>query len=107
MFFLVVLSLLVVFEVPGLFRKLRETPGRNSHQVSSKSEIRCTSYVQKTKYLVVLISFFLIFPDKLSKSDIFELKIGFLMKNCVFWQLEWSRIVKFCQNMKKFSTVFC
>ena len=34
--------------VPELFRKLRETPGKRSHQVSSKSERSSTSYVQKT-----------------------------------------------------------
>ena len=30
----------------------------------------------------------------------FDLKIGFLVQNCVFCQLEWYGIVKFCQNMK-------
>ena len=33
------LRLLAVILVPELFRKLRETPGKNSHQVWSKSEI--------------------------------------------------------------------
>ena len=41
---------LAVILVPELFRKLRETPGKNSHQVWSKSEIGCTSYDQKTKH---------------------------------------------------------
>ena len=36
-----------VILVPELFRKLRETPGMHSHQVSSKSEIGCTSYDQR------------------------------------------------------------
>ena len=37
--------------VPELFRKLRETPGMQSHLVSSKSEAGCPSYDQKTKQL--------------------------------------------------------
>ena len=41
---------LAVILVPELSRKMRETPGKNSHQVWSKSEIVCTSYDQKTKY---------------------------------------------------------
>ena len=41
------LLFLVVILVPELFRKLRETPGKNSHQVWSKSERSCTSYDQK------------------------------------------------------------
>ena len=36
--------------VPELFRKVRETPGRNFHQVSSKSELGRPSYDRKTKH---------------------------------------------------------
>ena len=40
---------LPVILVPELFRKLRETPGKNSHQVWSKSVRSSMSYDQKTK----------------------------------------------------------
>ena len=40
---------LAVILVPELFKKLRETPGNNSHQVSSKSELMGPSYDQKTE----------------------------------------------------------
>ena len=46
---LIFLMFLVVILVPELSRKLRETPGKNSHQVSSKSKRSCTSYEPKTK----------------------------------------------------------
>ena len=39
---------LVVILVPELFKEVRETPGINFHQVSSKSEAGCPSYDQKT-----------------------------------------------------------
>ena len=39
--------------VPELFRKLRETPGKNSHQVWSKSEIACTSYAPPKKVVTL------------------------------------------------------
>ena len=38
-----------VILVPELFKKVRETPGKNVHQVSSKSELGCPSYDRKTK----------------------------------------------------------
>ena len=37
-----------VILVPELFRKLRETPGKNFHLVSSKCEPGCPSYDKKT-----------------------------------------------------------
>ena len=39
----------IVILVPELFRKLRETPRKNSDQVWSKSVRSCMSYDQKTK----------------------------------------------------------
>ena len=39
----VFLLLLAVILVPELFKKLRETPGNNFHQVSSKSDPGCPS----------------------------------------------------------------
>ena len=54
-----------VILVPELFRKVRETPGKKSHQVSYKSEVLGLSYDQKTenKFLYFLFSlyFFLLF----------------------------------------------
>ena len=54
---------LVVILVPELFRKLWETPGKNSHQVSSKSERSCTSYDQQTKEVELnsVFRFFVLF----------------------------------------------
>ena len=40
---------LVVCEVPELYRKLRETCGKNSRYVSSKSELLVPSYYKKKK----------------------------------------------------------
>ena len=44
----VCLKFLAVILAPELFRKLRETPGMHSHQVSSKSETGGPTYDQKT-----------------------------------------------------------
>ena len=40
---------LAVILVPELFRKVRETHTKHSHQVACKTVGLCTSYVQKTK----------------------------------------------------------
>ena len=53
MIFVFFLLFLLVILVPELFRKLRETPRKNSHRVASKSVGFCTSYVQKTKNICV------------------------------------------------------
>ena len=42
-------SFLAVIQVPGLLEKLREAPGINFHQVSSKSELMGPSYDKKMK----------------------------------------------------------
>ena len=39
---------MAVILVPELFRKLRETPRKQIHQVSSKFELECPSYDKKT-----------------------------------------------------------
>ena len=44
----VFLLFLAVTLVPELFKKLRETPGNNFHQVSSKSDPGCPSNPKKT-----------------------------------------------------------
>ena len=41
--------------VPELFKKVRETPGKSFHQVSSKSELKCPSYDQSLTVLVVTV----------------------------------------------------
>ena len=43
------LRFLVVPEVPELYRKLRETYGRNSLYLSSRSELMVPSYDKNTK----------------------------------------------------------
>ena len=46
---------LAVILAPELFRKLRETPGMHSHQVSSKSESRCP---RRKRFLLILLLLF-------------------------------------------------
>ncbi len=82
-----------VILVPELFRKLRETPGKKSDQVWSKSVRSCMSYDQKTPYDLILSQFFLFFGIWASDLLNFDLKFGFLVKNCIYRQLGMSRIV--------------
>ena len=51
-YFLLFHKFSAVILVPELFRKLRETPRKNSDQVWSKSVRSCMSYDQKTKICV-------------------------------------------------------
>ena len=54
-FFFVLFVLFSVILVPELFRKVRETPGKKIHQVSSKSEVLGPSYDQKTVYTGICV----------------------------------------------------
>ena len=51
---------------------------------------------------ILLISFFLIFPFWLPKFVIFDLKIEFLVKNCIYSQFPRSRILRLSQKMRKY-----
>ena len=58
--------------VPELFRKVRETPGKNFHQVSSKSERSCTSYDQKIKFSRFVFLMFLMFFSVILVPELFR-----------------------------------
>ena len=46
-------AFLLVSEVPEVYRKLRETCGKNSRYVSSKSKLMLSSYDKRTQTLTV------------------------------------------------------
>ena len=84
------LGFLVVFEGSELFRKVREGAGIHFHQVSSKSDPGRPSYGQKCIVLNVLGPFFLFSGLWTPDFFIFDLKIGFLVKNCIYPQIWWK-----------------
>ena len=52
--------------------------------------------------------FFVIFPFWLPKLSIFDLRFGFLVENCIYSQLDRSRIPKFGQKMQNiFFNMIC
>ena len=78
--FHVLFVFLAVILVPELFRKLRETPGKNSHQVWSKSERSCMKIMTKKIKNKDFLDFY--FPRFIRWglfSIIFDLRFGFCM----------------------------
>ena len=80
----------------GIQRKflIKQQDPRNTH-------VQLLTQKQMEKIKTLLISCFLIFHIYLSKLAIFNLKFGFLVKNCVYRQLGMSRIIKFDEKQQK------
>ena len=54
---------------------------------------------------IFLVLFFLFFGLWTAELLNFNLKIGFLIKNCIYGQLEMSRILNFDPKIRKFKTL--
>ena len=71
------------------------------HQNWSWGQRAMTKKTKLILKIIVLNSFFLIFPFWMPDLLILDLKIGFLIKNCIHRQLERSGIPKIDENTSK------